>query len=156
MAFVACGLLGVCVSASDREAEQRYETLRHERHRDFEKFVKSRERSPEAEAAAADALKAARKADVEKQAEAQREFVQKMKRYSMEEVEAKDRADEERLAKEKLDETKVREAFVATRNRYREIDARIGDVDTYKEFEIDMKHEPESRVTHSSSSKSED
>lgn len=114
--------------------EKQFEASRRERNRDFEKVVKSRERSPKAEALAAEAARAARAKRDSEIAKAQAAFVAKMKRYSMEEIEAKDQADVRRLEELQSKKRNEREQFVAMRERLRKIDARVGDVNSYKEF----------------------
>lgn len=128
---------------SDRE----FETQLRERNHDFDRFVKSRANDAEAENKAAIALRAARIASVAKQVEVEKEYQQRMKRYSMEETEARDRADELRLEKLGKDEEKTRANFIAQRNRQRILEASVGAVNTYEEFEINMGLPPESKAS---------
>lgn len=145
-AICAVGLSPLVATAelSDRELEV---SIR-ERKRDFDRFVIQRKASFDKAAAAAQSLREARRADQARQLETERNYRATMKRYSMEEVETRDRADEARLAKESKENDLARSGFVVNRNRRRVLEASIAPVDPYEEYEIDMKVEPDSKVSH--------
>lgn len=128
---------------SDRELEV---SIR-ERKRDFERFVIQRKASSDKEVKAAASLREARRADQARQLETERNYRATMKRYSMEEVEARDRADEARLVTESKENDLARSSFVVNRNRRRGLEASIAPVNPYEEYEIDMKVEPDSKVS---------
>ena len=129
---------------SDRELEI---SIR-ERKRDFDRFVIQRKTSLDNAAKAATSLRELRRSDQARQMEIERQYRATMKRYSMEEVEARDRADEARLESEIKTREVVRNGFVKNRDRRRVLEASILPVNPYEEFEIDMKIEPESKVSH--------
>ena len=78
-----------------------------------------------------------------------------MKRYSMEEVEKLDRQDEERLAKLADKNDDERAAFRSRQNRRRELEKEVAPVDSYREFDIDMSVEPESKASHTENKSSQ-
>lgn len=142
----------VTLQAAAEPSMRSFETLQRERKRDFEKYIKGREFSSEKEVKAAEILRQARAKSLAQQLENEKNYRKKMKRYSMEEVEALDRADEERLARQASKSNQAREAFLRTREREREIENKISPVDPYRELDIDMTRPPETKVSHSGSS----
>lgn len=135
-------------SAHAEMSDHEYETSLRERKRDFDRYVKSRVVSSETEFDAAAALRAARVASELKRVETEREYQRTMKRYSMEEVEKRDRQDEERILIEENNEDAIRVAFVKYRERRNEMESKIAPVDVYEESEINMAIPPESKATH--------
>lgn len=138
---------GIAVAASEDASLREYETFLREKKRDFERFVKYRDQSSQDEEVAAEALRASRKKDEEQQAELEQSFVRQMKRYSMEETEARDREDEERVAKESKENDEERRRFAKLRDQKRDLKESIAPVDPYRELEINMAVPPESKAT---------
>lgn len=130
---------------SDRELERQLLDQRQ----DFELYMQGREADRERALAGAVALRSQREKDQARQLEVETEYRRTMKRYSMEEVEAKDRADEERLAKESVENEVVRAAFVKQRERRADLIRKISPIDSYREFDIDMSTEPETKTSFS-------
>ena len=135
-------------SAHAEMSDHEYETSLRERKRDFDRYVKARAVSSENELDAAAALRAARIASELKRVETEKEYQRTMKRYSMEEVEARDRQDEQRILIEENNDDAIRVAFVKNRERRNEMETKIAPVDNYAEAEINMAIPPESKASH--------
>ncbi len=135
---------GMVMAESDRD----YETSLRERKRDFESYIKERDTVKSDIAAAAAALRLARQANERELKKNESAYQKTMKRYSMEEAEARDLADEERLAEERAQTDLRRVQYVVGRDKRRLIEASVGPLDPYKEANIDMKVEPETKVSH--------
>ena len=133
--------------AAAEVSDHEFETQLRERNRDFDHYVKSRANDAEAESKAAIALRAERLASEARKTEIEKDYQRNMKRYSMEEVEARDRADEARLERLGKDEEKTRATFISRRNRQRILEASVGSVNTYEEFEINMAVPPETKAS---------
>lgn len=151
--FLLGVLLGGAAHADSRAgtgamSDRDFETQLQQEKRDFEKYVKVRGRSSADQEQSAEALRKMRQTRREQLEKAQEAYLAKMKRYSMEENEAKDLADEKRIEKEHEKTEKRRVEFLAKRDRRREIEARVGVVDFYRAYNIDMAIEPESKTSH--------
>ncbi len=155
LAFVFGVTVFYQTQASAEQSDSGYETMLREKKRDFERYIANRAKKSESEAAAAEALQAARRARSEKQAELQLQYQRTMKRYSMEEIEKLDRQDEERLAKRDEKNDDERAAFLKRKNYRRELENEIAPVDSYREFDINMAVEPESKASHTESKSSQ-
>ena len=129
-------------------SDHEYETSLRERKRDFDRYVKSHSSSSETELDAAAALRSARVASELKRVEIEKEYQRTMKRYSMEEVEKRDRQDEERVLLEESNDDAIRVAFVKNRDRRNDLELKIAPVDPYEEAAINMAVPPESKATH--------
>lgn len=124
---------------SDRE----FETQLVSQKRDFNELLKSRLKTSEQEVLAARAHGEKRSEEQQIQKELEASYRRQIKRYSMEEIELQDRADEERLRVESLKVDNSRGEFIARRDRHREIEKSIAPVDGNLEFQIDMNKEPD-------------
>ncbi len=154
-AFVLMATVFYRPAAAAEQADSGFETMLREKKRDFERYIVNREKKSESETAAAEALRTARRAQIEKQAELQRQYQRTMKRYSMEETEKLDRQDEERLAKLSDKNDEERAAFRKRQNYRRQLELDIAPVDSYREFDINMAVEPESKASHTESKNSQ-
>lgn len=135
--------LGSVNSAFSETTDRELETELVSKKRDFNEFLKLRLKSSEQEVQAARAHGEKRLEEEKIQKELEASYRRQMKRYSMEEIEQQDRADEERLRLESLKVDSSRGDFIARRDRHREIEKSIAPVDGNLEFEIDMKKEPD-------------
>jgi hypothetical protein len=124
---------------SDREFEVQLVAEK----RDFNEFLKTRLKSSEQEILAARAHGETRREEEKIQRELEASYRRQMKRYSMEEIESLDRADEERLRLESSKAENSRGEFIARRDRHREMKRTIAPVDENLEFQIDLKKEPD-------------
>lgn len=149
-AIITALLFGISAFA-EGPSDPAFEAGLRQEKRDFEKYLDARGKSSADETKAAEVLRKTREAYQARQIAALNAYRAKMKRYSMEEVEARDRADEQRIEKENQKFEKQRTEFVATRDRRRQIEARVGTVDVYRAYDIDMTHEPESKNSHAES-----
>ena len=148
LAFVLIATVFYQTDAAAEQSDSGYETMLRQKKRDFERYLASREKKSESEAAAAEALRNSRQAQSAKQAEIQKQYQRTMKRYSMGEIEKLDRQDEERLAKLSGKSDDERAAFRTRQNHRRQLELEIAPVDSYREFDIDMTVEPESKASH--------
>lgn len=130
---------------SDREFEKQL----LEQRQDFELYVQGRAADRERAIAGSAALRTQRAKDQARQLEVEAEYRRTMKRYSMEEIEEKDRADEERLAKQAQESDETRADFVKQRERRAKLAREIAPIDSYREFDIDMTTEPEAKTSYS-------
>jgi hypothetical protein len=142
------------VTANAAMSEREYEAFLRGRQKDFERVIKLREEAARRQSTASEALRAARVKDEERKRALEVQYQQKMKRYSMEEVEKRDREDEARLAKEASREDRDRELFVGNREKREALEAKMA-INTYQEFDINMAVEPESKSSHTESSQQE-
>lgn len=124
---------------TDRELEAQLVSEK----RDFNEFLKLRLKSSEQEVMADRAHGKKRLEEEKIQKELEASYRSQMKRYSMEEIEQQDRADEERLRLESFKAESLREDFIARRDRHGAIKKSISPVDANLEFEIDMSKEPD-------------
>ena len=147
---IAFTLMSIAVQAEMSDHE--YEVSLRERNRDFAAFVRERAKDASDEVKAAQLLHLARLKRTEELVQLELEHQKQMKRYSMEAVEARDRADEERVAKESVKSDDERIAFVKVRERRNTIASSVGAINSYTEFEINMDKEPESKVSHTAGS----
>jgi hypothetical protein len=132
-----------CSFAFSEMSDRELETQLVSKKRDFNDFLKSRLNSSEQEVIAARAHVEKRREEERIQKELEASYRLQVKRYSMEEIELQDRADEARL---KLESSKIdnsRGEFIARRDRHREIEKSIAPVDEYLEFQIDINKEPD-------------
>ncbi|CAN5636792.1 hypothetical protein BH10BDE1_BH10BDE1_10970 [soil metagenome] len=136
------------------ETDQEFETAMVQRQRDFNSYIKDRNSEKKDILKAAEVLHEARKAAEMELAENQRNYLKKMKRYSMEEIEVQDREDDVRLERERAQADATRALYAESRDRRRSIEASIGPLDSYQEFDINMSVEPETKVSHPGSSMS--
>jgi hypothetical protein len=134
------------------ESDREFESAMLQRQRDFNSYIKERNSEKRDLTHAAEVLHAARKAQEREHAENELAYQNVMKRYSMEEIEARDREDDERLLRERAQAEATRSLFIESRDRRRSIEASIGPLDPYQEFEINMTVEPETKVSHPVSS----
>ena len=135
-------------SATAEMSDRELETSIRERKRDFDRYLHQRKAASEKEAQSSASLREARRASELRQLELERNHRATMKRYSMQEIELRDREDEARLAKEMSAKEVMRQGFVVNRDRRRALEASIVPVNPYEEFDIDMKIEPEAKVSH--------
>lgn len=127
-----------------------YEAQLIQKKRDFQNYLNERLKASEAEKNAALEMRVSREKELRRQSELERQYREKMKRYSMEEVEARDRADEKRIESEQARNEELRRDFIARRDRLRELDRAISPVDELKEFDIDMTKEPDFKSSYPS------
>jgi hypothetical protein len=132
-----------CSFAFSEMSDGELETQLVSKKRDFTDFLKSRLNSSEQEVLAARAHVEKRREEERIQKELEASYRLQMKRYSMEEIEMQDRADEARLQMESSKVDNSRGEFIARRDRHREIEKSIAPVDGYLEFQIDMNKEPD-------------
>lgn len=118
--------------------------------RDFQSYLKDRIKNSELELQAAIAIRESRERELREQLERQARHRAQMKRYSMEEIEAQDRLDEQRILNRDLAAEARRNAYVERRDSLREIEASIRPVDPLLEFDIDLKKEPDFKSSHPS------
>ncbi len=137
------GLLFHAESGLSETTDREFETELILKKRDFNQFLNLRLKSSEQEIIAARAHGEKRQEEAQIQKDLEASYRQQMKRYSMEEIEIKDRADEERLRIEASKVESSRGEFIARRDRHRELDRAIAPVDGNLEFEIDMNKEPD-------------
>lgn len=146
LVFVFAMLPGVGhAEISDRE----FETSVREQKRDFDRFVRDRKARRERGEERSQALSQKRRIEEAHRLQVEVEYRRTMKRYSMSEVEAKDRADEERLAKASQEYEKTRTSFVKQRDRRMDLVRSIDPIDPYQEFDINMGQEPETKSSYS-------
>ncbi len=143
-------LLAFGIPAQAEMSPREYEAHLVQKKRDFQKYLNERLQASESERNAAIAMRESRERDLRAQNEIERRYREQMKRYSMEEVEARDRADEKRLELELMQGETLRRDFIARRDRLRELDLAISPVDEMKEFDIDMTKEPDFKSSYPS------
>lgn len=143
-------LLAFGIPAQAEMSPREYEAYLVQKKRDFQKYLNERLQASESERNAAIAMRESRERDLRAQNEIERRYREQMKRYSMEEVEARDRADEKRLELELMQGETLRRDFIARRDRLRELDLAISPVDEMKEFDIDMTKEPDFKSSYPS------
>lgn len=140
-----CGLAASVAKADEGDAE--FAARMRTRRNDFLASIKARSISSENERVeAARQVKARIEAELETERR-RRAHVVTMKRYSMEQIEALDRADEERLAKVDARVEERRQEFVLRRKRFAEIENFLGQIDPYAEADIHFEIEPESKAS---------
>ncbi len=142
-------LTGFAGPAQAELSDREYEKQLLEKRQDFELYVQGRAADREREVAGSATLREQRQKDQARQLQIEDEYRRTMKRYSMKEIEAKDRADEERLAKESIENETTRAAFVKQRERRADLIRKISPIDSYREFDIDMSTEPEAKTSFS-------
>jgi ATPase subunit of ABC transporter with duplicated ATPase domains len=148
MLMYLCAASSLIANFARAETDREYETEMRQRQRDFNSYIKERKSERSDFAKAAEVLHAARKAAEAQHEENERAYQKVMKRYSMEEIEALDRRDDERLLKERAQADASRSLFVEARERRHQIEDSIGPVDPYLEFDINLGVEPETKVSH--------
>lgn len=146
--------LSISVQAEESEADFGKRVV--QRKQAFEIYEKSLSRTSESEQVEAMRLVRARKERELKLEEQRERFAAQMKRYSMEETEARDRKDEERLAREDGKADQVRTIYVGRRDRLNGIEAERGFIDPYREQRIDFSKEPESKASATEKAKRDD
>jgi hypothetical protein len=129
----------VFAEIGDREFVRQAE----ERRRDFERVLKEREKALLKQPEASIALKEKRLAEKKRRAEVLAAYLKVMKRYSMEEQEALDAANEVQVEQREAAYEKMRSQFVEARNRRRTLEESMAPIDPYREFGIDMSVRPE-------------
>jgi hypothetical protein len=132
-----------CNLAFSEMSDRELETELVSKKRDFNEFLRSRLNSSEQEVLAARAHVEERREEEQIQKDLEASYRRQMKRYSMEEIEIQDRADEERLRLESLKVDNSRGDFIARRDRHREIERSIAPVDGNLEFQIEVNKEPD-------------
>lgn len=140
---VICTQLTQVDSALAEMSDRDFETQLVNKKRDFQEFLKLRLKSSEQELMAARAHGEKRREEEQIQKELEASYRRQMKRYSMEEIEQQDRADEDRLRLERSKSESSRGEFIARRDRQRDLEKKISPVDGNLEFEIDMSREPD-------------
>lgn len=143
-------LLGLPFLARAEMSPREYEAHLIQKKRDFQKYLNERLQASESERDAALKMRMSREKEIREQNELQRRYREQMKRYSMEEIEARDRADERRIEQEQQQGESLRRDFIARRDRLRELDLAISPVDELKEFDIDMTKEPDFKSSYPS------
>ena len=148
--FLLSFLIFLSSVARAEMSPREYEAQLVQKKRDFQNYLNERLKASEVEKNAALEMRISREKELRRQSELERQYREKMKRYSMEEVEARDRADEKRIESEQARNEELRLDFIARRDRLRELDKAISPVDELKEFDIDMSKEPDFKSSYPS------
>ncbi len=114
---------------------------------DFEKIQKDRARSKAQDERELGEIRERRRERLAREEALRVQHVEKMKRYSMEEAERLE-AENEKSADgvdRKRDQERLEQ--IRRRNKILELERRIGHIDQYLEYDIDMVREPESKTS---------
>ncbi len=148
--FLFCMLIALSSVTRAEMSPREYEARLMQKKRDFQNYLANRLKASQAEKNAALEIRISRELELRRQGELERKYREKMQRYSMEEIEARDRADEKRIESEQVRNEDLRRDFIARRDRLRELDQAISPVDELKEFDIDMSKEPDFKSSYPS------
>lgn len=144
ISFVVFAFVPRMVSAGSTAS---YESQLIDRWTDFEKIQKERTRAKAQDERELEEIRERRRERLAREEALRVQHVQKMKRYSMEEAERLEAENEKSTAVADRKRDQERLERIHSRNKLLELERRIGHIDQYLEYDIDMVREPESKTS---------